>query len=79
MSYEIIPVWIREIPDNLKMLKMQEICNEVPDHFKTAWNPSRYWDWCMSEDEEKRYRKIVGINIGFFVSCDRIQNFFFCP
>ena len=19
-----------------------------------AWHPSRYWDWCMSEDEKKR-------------------------
>ena len=18
-----------------------------------AWNPDRWWDWCMSEDEEK--------------------------
>ena len=18
-----------------------------------AWNPSRYWEWCMSEDEKK--------------------------
>ena len=29
-----------------------------------AWHPSRYWDWCMSEDEKKN-RKIMGINIGF--------------
>ena len=27
---------------------------------------------------KKRDRKIVGINIGFFVSDDRIQKFFFC-
>ena len=19
-----------------------------------AWHPSRYWDWCMSEDEKKK-------------------------
>ena len=24
-----------------------------------TWHPSRYWDWCMSEDEKKRDRKIV--------------------
>ena len=23
-----------------------------------AWNPSRYWDWCMSEDEEKETEKL---------------------
>ena len=33
-----------------------------------AWIPSRYWDWCMPEDEK---RKIVGL----FVSDDRTQNF----
>ena len=36
-----------------------------------AWHPSRYWDWCVPEDETKR-QKIMGINIGFFVSGDRI-------
>ena len=29
----------------------------------------------MSEDEKKE-RKIMGINMGLFVSCDRIQKFF---
>ena len=37
-----------------------------------TWHPSRYWDWCMSEDEKKRDRKTVGINMGFFVSDDQI-------
>ena len=23
-----------------------------------AWHPSRYWDWCMSDDEEKETEKI---------------------
>ena len=31
-----------------------------------AWHPSRYWDWCMSEDKKTRDRKIVGINMGLF-------------
>ena len=22
-----------------------------------AWHPSRYWDWCMSEDEKKKKTK----------------------
>ena len=21
-----------------------------------AWHPSRYWDWCMSEDEKRRWK-----------------------
>ena len=28
-----------------------------------TWHPSRYWDWCMSEDEKKRDRKIVFENL----------------
>ena len=24
-----------------------------------AWHPSRWWDWCMSEEEKKKVRKIV--------------------
>ena len=23
-----------------------------------AWDPSRYWDWCMSEDEKKETEKL---------------------
>ena len=23
-----------------------------------AWHPSRYWDWCMSEDEKKKKKEI---------------------
>ena len=26
-----------------------------------TWHPSRQWDWCMSEDEKKRDRKIVEV------------------
>ena len=25
-----------------------------------AWNPSRYWDWCMSEDEKQQIEKLWG-------------------
>ena len=31
-----------------------------------ALHPSRWQDWCMSEDKKKKNRKIVGINIGPF-------------
>ena len=40
-----------------------------------AWHPSRWWDWCVPNDE-KNNKKIVGINMGFFVSGERIQKFF---
>ena len=23
-----------------------------------AWHPSRYWDWCMSEDEKQETEKL---------------------
>ena len=26
-----------------------------------AWRPSRYWDWCISEDKNERDRKIVEV------------------
>ena len=29
-----------------------------------AWHPSRWWNWCMSEDE--RDRKIVSMKHGLF-------------
>ena len=25
-----------------------------------AWHPSRYWDWCTSEDEKKKRQKNYG-------------------
>ena len=24
----------------------------------TAWHPSRWWDWCMSENEKKETEKL---------------------
>ena len=41
-----------------------------------ALHPSRWWDWCVPEDEKKRDRTIMGINIDFFVSGDQIQKIF---
>ena len=26
--------------------------------FPTAWHPSRWWDWCVSEDEKKVTEKL---------------------
>ena len=25
---------------------------------RIAWHPSRYWDWCMSEDEKQETEKL---------------------
>ena len=40
------------------------------------WHPSRYLDWCMSEDEKKKNRKIVGINMDLLRLMTRYKNFF---
>ena len=40
-----------------------------------SWHPSRYWDWCVSEDEKKR-QKNCGIYIDLFVYGDQIQKRF---
>ena len=31
-----------------------------------AWHPSRWWDWCVPEDEKKRGRKNVEVTDGCF-------------
>ena len=38
-----------------------------------AWHPLRYWDWCMSEEENKETEKLWD-NQDLFVSSDWIQN-----
>ena len=57
--------------DGYKARKAQKVSIKE-ELLPIAWHPSRYCDWCMPEDEK---RKIVGINIGLFVSDDRTQNF----
>ena len=34
-----------------------QIKEELPS---TALNPSRWWDWCMSEEEKKETEKLWG-------------------
>ena len=30
---------------------------EIKEEFlPIAWHPSRHWDWCMPEDEKKKYK-----------------------
>ena len=31
-----------------------------------TWHPSRWWDWCVPNDEKKRDRKIVEVTDGCF-------------
>ena len=39
-----------------------------------AWHPSRYWDWCMSEDEKKE-RKIFFGHLICVLSIRLLKNF----
>ena len=41
-----------------------------------AWYPSRYWDWCMSEDEKKRQKNCEHEKYILFVPDDQVQKFF---
>ena len=40
-----------------------------------AWHPSKWWGWCVSNDE-KRNRKIAGINMGFLCLVTGYKKFF---
>ena len=51
--------------DDYKKWKAQK--SSIKDELMPiAWHPSRFWDLCMSEDEKKRDRKIICINVGLF-------------
>ena len=39
--------------EGYKKRKAQKAQNKK-ELLPTAWHPSRYWDWCMSEDEKRR-------------------------
>ena len=39
-----------------------------------AWHPSKWWDWCVPEDEKTETEFFfVGINMDLFASDDRIH------
>ena len=40
-----------------------------------VWHLSRWWNWCIPEDEKKKRQKKYGYKHG--PSCDRIQKKFF--
>ena len=78
------PYSLKFVPDHFKMQEIcdkavrddSSSLQFVPDWFELiellpiAWHPSRYWDWCMSEDEKKETGKL-----SLFVSVDRIPKF----
>ena len=35
--------------------------NIKKDLMPTAWHPSKWWDWCVTEDEKKETEKIFSI------------------
>ena len=49
--------------ERLKKYKLKEL-------LPLARHPSRYWDWCMSEDVKKRQKNYGHKHRLFFVSCD---------
>ena len=68
-------IWFIKRYEGYKKLKTQNV--KIKDELTpTAWHPSRWWCWCVPEDEKKRDRKIVGININLFMFGDRIQKIF---
>ena len=40
-----------------KKLKVQK-ASIKEEYMPTVWHPSRYWDWCMSEDEKKETEEL---------------------
>ena len=62
MTIAIINIWFIEWYEGYKNVKFkkQKIKEELMSIFL---DPSRWWDCCISKDEKKRDRKIVGINI----------------
>ena len=51
--------------DRYKKYKAQK-ASIKEDLMPITWYPSRCWDWCVSEDENKRNRKILATNMDFF-------------
>ena len=45
---------IRLLAWYIKFEKLKELKKELSEELMlVAWHPSRWWDWCMSEDEKK--------------------------
>ena len=68
--------WLqRYVPDNFKKQKMKAVKKNSHKLSKKqkaqkakikeellpiAWHPSRWWNWCVSEDEKKEREKLWG-------------------
>ena len=82
--------WLLEyVPNNFKKPKMKAVkknphrlskkrrtqkASIKEELMPIAWLPSRWWDWCVPEDEKDR--KIVGINTGFLCLMTRYKKIF---
>ena len=45
---------IRLLAWHIKFEKRKEFKRELSEELMSvSWNPNRWWDWCMSEDEKK--------------------------
>ena len=64
---------VKKNPHKLSKKRRAQKAKIKEELMPIAWHTSRWWDWCVPEDEKKRDRKIVGINMDPFVSCDPIQ------
>ena len=61
--------------DGYKKWKAQKVSIKE-ELLPIAWHPSRYWDWCVPQDEKKRNRKIWGIKIHFLCLVTRYKKSF---
>ena len=45
---------------HIKFEKCKELKKELSEELMpVVWNPNRWWDWCMSEDEKKEIDPIL--------------------
>ena len=54
--------------NELKQLEVfqKDISKEI---MRVAWHPTKYWDWCMPVDEEKRIEPIFTDDVGKSYKC----------
>ena len=49
-----------------KTIKKSQKASIKEELMPIVWHSSRYWDWCMSEDEKKKRQKKCGHKHGPF-------------
>ena len=64
----------RDEQNNRKAQRVKKRVKKIEKELMSiAWHPSRWWDWCMPEDEKKRDRKIMGV-----ATDSRFKNYLIC-